>query len=383
MTPPPPPPPVKVPAPPVGAPGGSPRSGDAVSFGAPSSGRSSPPLTPKRASEITPAAPVASAGGKSPPPPPAKRGGSSAAPTPPRAVGTPPPPPARPGSSTPPVLEPEPKHGMAPPPPPPPPRAMDDMALAIPRPPTPPLPPVMPVGPLAMVPIGYPPAVGFGPPPKPPVSAMSAPPAPPAPPTEDVSSFIRRVKLVYLDRVQQEHQKQSMREQRDLFKPIPEWVYTAVLALPYLACIAWCMACFFIVLTYSLKFSEETEALWYKAVIVAVAASVFVLDVVRSLVNMIVEVRKFEIRRRNKKGEFNQRKVRPMGRDEEEHLPAFLRTKPKRSQPKTAPFPPSVERRRLSGIRAEDGMQLPVGPPLPGIKDGTPAWVGRCREAPS
>ncbi|KAF4658765.1 hypothetical protein FOL47_007857 [Perkinsus chesapeaki] len=363
MTPPPPPPPMRPPqqaaTPPAAGPSPStPKSEGAMSFGVPTSGGRTPPPPP----------PPPRRDGATPPLPPPKQG---------KAVTPPPPPQPRSGSSTPPVLEPEAKHGMAPPPPPPPPpRSMDDLALAIPRPPTPPLPPVMPVGPLAMVPVGYPPGIGFGPPPPPIRSAMAAPPAPPAPPTEDASSFIRRVKLVYLDRVQQEHQKQLMREQQDLFKPIPEWVFTAVLALPYLACIAWCMASFFLVLTYSLKFNADTESLWYKAVMVAMAASVFVLDVVRSLVNMIVEVRKFEIRRRNKKGDFNQRKVRPMGRDEEEHLPAFLRTKPKRSQPKTSPFPPSLDRRRPSGMRVEDGAQLPVGPLPPVIKDGTPSWGG-------
>lgn len=50
-------------------------------------------------------------------------------------------------------------------------------------------------------------------------------PLPPPPPREDDSAFVRRVRLIYMDRVMREHQKQELLEMEAVDKPIPNFIF--------------------------------------------------------------------------------------------------------------------------------------------------------------
>lgn len=75
----------------------------------------------------------------------------------------------------------------------------------------------------------------------------------------------------------------------------------------------------------------------YYANIIGFCMVVFLLDVIRSAVITIVELRKFEIRKRSRAGDFVVRKVQKQ--DDKDGIPAILKPKPKTKAKPTAAVP--------------------------------------------
>merc|ERR1719316_2184299 len=97
------------------------------------------------------------------------------------------------------------------------------------------MPPPPPMGGMPMGMMGAPPTVGGGP-------ISPGVPLPPPPPREDDSAFVRRVRLIYMDRVMREHQKQDLLEMDAVGRPIPNWVFNLSAVMPYVTCATFIMA---------------------------------------------------------------------------------------------------------------------------------------------
>ena len=103
--------------------------------------------------------------------------------------------------------------------------------------------------------MGGPPTMGSGP-------ISPGVPLPPPPPREDDSAFVRRVRLIYMDRVMREHQKQDLLEMDPVGRPIPAWVFNLSAVMPYISVAAFLMAAIVVILVYSLKFDSWQEKHW-------------------------------------------------------------------------------------------------------------------------
>merc|ERR1719460_3203668 len=119
-----------------------------------------------------------------------------------------------------------------------------------------------------MVPAGGPPSLLQPPPTLPQPGELALRPEPPAPPKEEDSAFVRRVRLVYLDRVTREHQRLDLLDSTDTGKPIPNAVLTLGALIPYMAAASYIVVAVFIIFMYGTKFSEMTERLWLLATII-------------------------------------------------------------------------------------------------------------------
>lgn len=226
---------------------------------------------------------------------------------------------------------------------------------------------------------------GMGPPGMPPPGMPGlAPVPPPPPPQEDDQAFVRRVRLVYMDRVTREHQKIDLLEgglfggtAEALGKPTPAWVFSMATMMPYIACGAFSVAAIFIVLMYGIKFAPIQEQFWYYACTIGLGMVTCLLDMIRIAILTIVELRKFEIRKRAKDGEFRVRRVQAKeDEDAAGGLSAIFKARPKPPAPKTAPIPkvaPKFSANTPSFLGADSmggpgppGMGgLPVAPPPP------------------
>merc|ERR1719230_226555 len=107
-------------------------------------------------------------------------------------------------------------------------------------------------------------------------------PLPPPPPREDDSAFVRRVRLIYMDRVMREHQKQELLEEDPVGKVIPNWIFNAAAVMPYVACGTFIIASIVIVLVFAIKFDNWQEEHWLYACILGLCMIVFLLDVIRA-----------------------------------------------------------------------------------------------------
>ncbi|CAJ1408554.1 unnamed protein product [Effrenium voratum] len=113
---------------------------------------------------------------------------------------------------------------------------------------------------------------------------------------------------------------------------------------PYIASSA-SIACQVVLqLAYSTKFQRVEEQHWAYACIVGICLALLVLEVVRSAVTTVVELRKFEIRRRLVGGDFLKSRIRKTdvglkGRTPPAKKPA-VPLAPPRNLPKNAPPPP-------------------------------------------
>lgn len=187
------------------------------------------------------------------------------------------------------------------------------------------------------IPVGMPPHMAQG------LPGMSnitkGVPLPPPPPREDDSAFVRRVRLIYMDRVMREHQKQDLLDLEALGRPVPNWVFNLSNIMPYLVCTV--VICYSLVTSfiYAYWFDEWQEEHWYYACITALAMVAFLLDTIRSMVITVVQLRKYQVRLLSRKGEFVVRKIQKTQGDES--LPAMLRpktkAKPTSAIPKKAP----------------------------------------------
>merc|ERR1719387_1401962 len=166
-------------------------------------------------------------------------------------------------------------------------------------------------------------------------------PMPPAPAREDDESFLRRVRLVYLDRVTREHQRLDLLEEDPTAPPTPESALALGVIIPYISASSIAVVGVFLVVMYGLKFSPETELLWIYACIIGVLVYTSLLDMVRVSIITIVELRKFEVRQRARSGELMERRVKKEGEDD---LPAMLKPKPKRKFYATPPVPKAAPR---------------------------------------
>ncbi|CAD7924048.1 unnamed protein product [Amoebophrya sp. A120] len=272
--------------------------------------------------------------------------------------------------------------GMGRPPPPAGPGALTGYELALPGPP------------------GAPPGSGF-PPGAPPPGAGAAPsvtgvPLPPPPPREDDSAFVRRVRLIYMDRVMREHQKQELLELDAVGRPIPNWVFQLSTIMPYMTSAVFVLGCICVIMIYAIKFDSWQEEHWYYACIIGFFMVVFLLDVIRAAVITVVELRKFEIRKRSKAGEFVVRRVQKQ--DDHDSLPGILKPKPKHkasatpAAPKVAPKFANMERPRFlpeppggapmmggtydSSFRTTGGGSPPPPPIMPPPGNRTPPPPG-------
>jgi len=193
--------------------------------------------------------------------------------------------------------------------------------------------------------------------------SMSAAPVPPPPPREDDQAFVRRVRLVYKERVAKEHQKAEIEEMGNVKTNVPHVIFALVTLMPYLACCAFCVFCVFVVMVYGVKFNPNQERYWYFSCAVGVGFSILVMDVVRAALTTVVEIRRFEIRKLSVKGEFTVRRVKRPSPDDD--LPAILKPTPKR-KPKATPAMPRIAPKYTAPPRP--GF-LP-GPPVAGQLEG-------------
>lgn len=159
-----------------------------------------------------------------------------------------------------------------------------------------------------------------GPPPGPPggFQAMASaggvpmvPPAPPPPPREDDQAFVRRIRMTYMDKVTKDHDKHDLLEDlEELGKETPGWVYDTMTIMPYLASSTFTLASIFVVLQYGMKFQTFQEEMWWKGSLIGLGLVLGILDLVRVIMMTLVELRKYENRRKAKDGHFLPRKIR-------------------------------------------------------------------------
>jgi len=137
------------------------------------------------------------------------------------------------------------------------------------------------------------------------------PPAPPPPPKEDDQAFVRRIRLTYMDKVSREHDKHDLLEDlEELGKETAGWVYDIMTIIPYLAASLFTLASVFIVLQYGMKFQRFQEEMWLKGSLIGLGLDLGVLDIVRLVMMTLVELRKYENRRKSKDGHFLPRRIK-------------------------------------------------------------------------
>jgi hypothetical protein len=138
----------------------------------------------------------------------------------------------------------------------------------------------------------------------------NVPPPPPPPPREQDQQFVRRIKYTYLDKVVREHQKFEMLEDPDeLGPPTPGWVYDLMTALPYLACVTSTLLGLFIALQYGIKFQKWQENYYLYGTLAGMVTDLSVMEIFRMMMLTLVELRKYENRKRAKAGNFLPRRV--------------------------------------------------------------------------
>merc|ERR1740120_317847 len=103
----------------------------------------------------------------------------------------------------------------------------------------------------------------------------------------------------------------------------------------------------FINLAYSIKFDRMSETHWIRACVIALFLDLILLDVIRCAVATIVELRRFEIRRRQQSGDFLKSRMRTQagagkkpemeGRKPPPKRPAVPNVPPKAPLTKSAP----------------------------------------------
>jgi len=224
------------------------------------------------------------------------------------------------------------------------------------------------------------------------------PPAPPPPPREDETTFVRRIRLQYLERAAQAHAQILQDERSDTHWTTPAWVYTVTVLAPYIACTVSILLHIIIILAYATKFGKMQESNWHNSSIIGICIDLLVLELIRNAICTIVELRKFEIRRRLAGGDFLRSRIqgsRTMGKEALKlkrvgpKKPAIPVAPPMPPETKSAPpvpppakapvtrpsrpnfLPPEVPTHPppgVPGVRTATGADLPVAPPPPGVK---------------
>jgi len=195
------------------------------------------------------------------------------------------------------------------------------------------------------------------------------PPPPPPPPREADQQFVRRIQYTYLDKVMREHQKFDMLEDPDeLGKQTPGWVYDSMTLMPYLACMTSTLAAIFLVLQYGVKFQEWQEQYWLYGSMLGFCLDLSLLEIFRMLMLTLVELRKYENRKKSKAGVFLPRRV-PGGLGEKRQIA------PQEKLYKRATAKPDVPRGKIAPNPLP--APRPLGPPpAPGAPGGISSIVG-------
>merc|ERR1719428_486362 len=239
--------------------------------------------------------------------------------------------------------------------------------------------------------------------PRPPPPAIL--PMPPPPPREDENAFVRRVRLIYLDRVTREHQRLELIEQPDTEKEVPQVALALAGTIPFVAAACIVVVAVFMVIMYGLKFSPDSEELWVYASLIGMLTISGLLDVVRIAIVTIVELRKFEIRQRTRAGTILERRVQ---KPTDTEMSRILKPKPKRKLLPTAPIPPPAKYPEKpnrpaflpavtgggalppppsappTGGSQTGGARLPIGPgPPPGPPGASPPATPQIAKVPA
>mmetsp|Transcript_35794 Transcript_35794/g.80829 ORF Transcript_35794/g.80829 Transcript_35794/m.80829 type:complete len:679 (+) Transcript_35794:3725-5761(+) len=184
-------------------------------------------------------------------------------------------------------------------------------------------------------------------------------PPPPPPPKEDDQAFIRRVRLTYMDKVIREHERTDILEDLEqLGKQMPSWVFGTMTLMPYLASASVTTASVFIVLTYGQKFEEGgwQEEYWYKGTLMGLLFIVTLLESFRLFMMTLVELRKFENRKKAKAGYFLPRRVK---KDETSNVPDAPRPRPWANAVAAPPVPKARGTKQVRPLPALTGANLP------------------------
>jgi len=140
---------------------------------------------------------------------------------------------------------------------------------------------------------------------------MGGIPVPPPPPKEDDQAFVRRIRLTYMDKVIKEHERFDLLEDHDeLGKDTPSWVFSTMTLMPYLAACTFSCCSIFIVLAYGTKFLDPQAERWVQGSVIGLAMVLVLLEFFRILMMTLVELRKFENRKKAKAGHFLPRRVK-------------------------------------------------------------------------
>lgn len=172
------------------------------------------------------------------------------------------------------------------------------------------------------------------------------------------------------------HQAAQLQKQRKLQHmevrgiEAPTWVYTGTLLAPWLSASATICCAVAIHFAYATKFNTLQDRYWAYASEVGIGVELLVLEVMRAAVTTIVELRKFEIRRRLDRGDFNRSAIRRAAGDDGEPVPKQLQP-PKMPAAKmpTAPKvpPPSKNGMPRPAFLPPPGTAMPPGGPPPGV----------------
>jgi len=165
----------------------------------------------------------------------------------------------------------------------------------------------------ALPPAGMPQPPGMPPNFRPPsiMGMPGMPPPPPPPPKEDDQAFVRRIRLTYMDKVIKEHEKHDLLEDHEeLGKDTPQWVFQTMTLMPYLAACTFICCCIFTVLAYGTKFLDAQAELWVFGSVIGLAMNLQLLEPFRIVMMTLVELRKFENRKKSKAGHFLPRRVK-------------------------------------------------------------------------
>eukprot|EP00933_Yihiella_yeosuensis_P033389 TRINITY_DN27106_c0_g1_i1.p1 TRINITY_DN27106_c0_g1~~TRINITY_DN27106_c0_g1_i1.p1 ORF type:complete len:1512 (+),score=333.94 TRINITY_DN27106_c0_g1_i1:1-4536(+) len=201
------------------------------------------------------------------------------------------------------------------------------------------------------------------------------PPAPPPPPREDDLAFVRRIRLTYQDKVYHEHDKHDLLEDmEDLGRETPGWVFDTMTVMPYLASSTFTLSAVFIILQYGMKFQQFQEEFWTKGTMIGLGVVLGVLDMIRIIMLTIVELRKYENRKRAKSGDFLPRRVRREGDKQTQIAP------PPRLWKQAVAAPPMPK-----GSMAAMPKGPPPAPPRPAFlpKEGSVPYLAAGAAPPS
>mmetsp|Transcript_9015 Transcript_9015/g.16975 ORF Transcript_9015/g.16975 Transcript_9015/m.16975 type:complete len:466 (-) Transcript_9015:93-1490(-) len=229
---------------------------------------------------------------------------------------------------------------------------------------------------------------------------MPPQPPPPPPPREDDPMFVRRVRLTHMERTNQVHAEQLLEEGQEVAWTTPNWVFTVMLLAPYMACLVSIVSSIIVDLVYALKFQQQEQQYWYYSCTIGIGLCLLVLEVIRCSLTVVVELRKFEIRRGHAGGAFLRSKLHKNAEEPAiqqrrttatAKRPALSGTVPRvppRGTPPPPPpasAPPTVSRPAFlppegpppgaPPVRAGSG-QLPVAPAPPGRPGVVPPLHG-------